>query len=134
MISWRAWFGPTIGPGLRALARGGTSRTVVAEERVAKSHSRQVTFPRDLEDEAEIREQVASLAGEVLAQAVAEERVVTHVGVVVRTSTFFTQTKTGKLALATTEPEPVIAKALEVLERFEISRPVRLLGVRLDLA
>jgi DNA polymerase-4 len=128
------WFGPTIGPGLRALARGGTSRTVVAEERVAKSHSRQVTFPRDLEDEAEIREQVASLAGEVLAQAVAEERVVTHVGVVVRTSTFFTQTKSGKLALATTEPEPVIAKALEVLERFEIIRPVRLLGVRLDLA
>jgi DNA polymerase-4 len=85
-------------------------------------------------DETEIREQVAALSREVLAQAVAEERVVTHVGVVVRTSTFFTRTKTGKLALATTEPEPVIAKALEVLERFEISRPVRLLGVRLDLA
>lgn len=128
-----AAFGPTTGPGLRALARGGTSRNVVAEERAAKSHSRQVTYPRDLTDPAQIREQVAALAREVLAHGVEEGRVVTHVGVVVRTSTFFTQTKTGKLAAPTVEPDPIVAKAWEVLERLEITRPVRLLGVRLDL-
>ena len=127
------WFGPTIGPGLRALARGGTSRTVVAEERLAKSHSKQITYPQDLTEAAAIHEQVTALTREVLSQVVAEERVVTQVAVIVRTSTFFTQTKTGRLASATTEPEPVVAKALEVLGRFEISRPVRLLGVRLDL-
>ena len=127
------WFGPTIGPGLRALARGGTSRTVVAEERLAKSHSKQITYPQDLTEAAAIHEQVTALTREVLSQVVAEERVVTQVAVIVRTSTFFTQTKTGRLASATAEPEPVVAKALEVLGRFEISRPVRLLGVRLDL-
>jgi len=128
------WFGPTTGPALRALARGGTSRTVHAEERVAKSHSRQVTYPQDLVDPVVIREQIAVLAREVLTQVVDEGRVVTHVGVVVRTSTFFTQTKTGKLELTTTDADAVIAKAWEVLGRFAISRPVRLLGVRLDLA
>lgn len=126
-------FGPTIGPGLRALARGGTGRTVVDEERVAKSHSRQVTYPEDLVDSDEIRAQVGVLARQVLAQAVAEGRSVTQVGVIVRTSTFFTQTKTGRLAAPTTEVDPVVSKAYEVLDRFEITRPVRLLGVRLDL-
>lgn len=129
-----AAFGPTIGPGLRALARGGTARTVVAEERVAKSHSRQVTYPEDLVDPAEIRAQVGALARDVLAQAIAEGRSATQVGVIVRTATFFTQTKTGRLAVPTTEADLVVTKAQEVLDRFEITRPVRLLGVRLDLA
>lgn len=129
-----ATFGPRTGRGLRALARGGTSRTVVAEERVAKSRSRQVTFPRDLTDPTEISARVESLARDVLADVLAEERVATHVGVTVRTSTFFTSTKTGKLAAPTTDDASVVGKALEVLSRFEITRPVRLLGVRLDLA
>lgn len=128
-----AAFGPSIGPGLRALARGGTSRTVVAEERVARSRSRQVTYPQDLTDEAEISAQVEILARSVLADVVAEARIPTHVGVTVRTATFFTSTKTGKLATPTADAEDVVAKALEVLGRFEITRPVRLLGVRLDL-
>jgi DNA polymerase-4 len=58
---------------------------------------------------------------------------VTHVGVTVRTRTFFTQVKTEKLPEATTDPDIVEAGALRVLARFEITRPVRLLGVRLDL-
>ncbi len=45
-----AWFGPTIGPGLRALARGGTARTIDPTERVARSRSKQVTYPQDLTD------------------------------------------------------------------------------------
>lgn len=129
-----AWFGPTIGPGLRALARGGTARTVDPVERVAKSRSRQVTFPSDLTDPAEIRERIAALTSEVLADVTADGRLATHVGVIVRTATFFTQTKTGKLPAPTDEPDAMVAKAWEVLARFEITRPVRLLGVRLDLA
>jgi DNA polymerase-4 len=128
------WFGPTIGPGLRALARGGTARTVDPVERVAKSRSRQVTYPSDLTDPAEIRGQIAALTREVLADVTAEGRLATHVGVIVRTATFFTQTKTGKLPAPTTDPDAVVAKAAEVLVRFEITRPVRLLGVRLELA
>jgi DNA polymerase IV len=43
-----AWFGPTIGPRLRVLARGGSSRTVTSEPWLARSKSRQVTFASDL--------------------------------------------------------------------------------------
>jgi len=127
------WFGPTIGPGLRALARGGTSRTVHPEERPARSRSKQVTYPHDLTDPAEIATQVASLTDDVCRAVFAEDRVVSHVGVIVRTSSFFTQVKTGKLSAPTAESAPVVTRALEVLQRFEITRPVRLLGVRVDL-
>ena len=64
---------------------------------------------------------------------VAEGRVVTHVAVKVRTSTFFTRTRSGKLPEPTTDPDAVGAHAARVLARFELWRPVRLLGVRVML-
>jgi DNA polymerase-4 len=128
------WFGPATGPALRVLARGGAARTISTEERVARSRSKQVTYPRDIADAEEIRRQIGALTREVCAEVFAEGRTATHVGVVVRTASFFTQVKTGKLAQPTTEPEPVVERALIVLDRFEITRPVRLLGIRVDLA
>jgi DNA polymerase-4 len=128
------WFGPTTGPRLRALARGGVSRTVSSEERPARSRSKQVTFASDLTDPTEIAGQVSALTADVCREVFGDGRVATHVSVVVRTSSFFTQVKTGKLAEPTSDPAVVAARALAVLERFEISRPVRLLGVRVLLA
>jgi DNA polymerase IV len=128
------WFGPTIGPSLRVLARGGAARAVVTEERVPRSRSKQVTYPADITDPAEIRTQIRALTADVCAEVFAQGRVATHVGVVVRTASFFTQIKTGKLAEPTTDPAQVVDHALVVLDRFEITRPVRLLGVRVDLA
>lgn len=129
-----SWFGPTIGPRLRVLARGGASRTVSTEEWVPRSRSKQVTFPHDLTDPAEIADQLTILTQDVCREVFAEGRVATHVSVVVRTSTFYTRIKTGKLAEPTTEPDQVEARARDVLGRFEITRPVRLLGVRVLLA
>jgi DNA polymerase IV len=129
-----AWFGPTIGPHLRVLARGGGSRTVTVEPWVARSKSRQVTFPADLTDPSLIADEVATLARDLCAEITSDGRRATHVGVTVRTRTFFTQVKTGKLPEATTDKDIVEAGARQVLARFEITRPVRLLGVRLDLA
>ena len=63
----------------------------------------------------------------------AEGRRVTHVAVKVRTATFFTRTKISKLDEPTTDPEVVAARALVVLGRFPLDRPVRLLGVRVVL-
>lgn len=128
------WFGPSTGPWLRALARGGTSRTVHPEERPARSRSKQETFRHDLTEAAEIAAQITRLTEDVCATVFVEGRTVTHVGVIVRTSTFFTQVKTRKLPVASAEAAPVVSTALEVLGRFEITRPVRLLGVRVDLA
>ena len=128
-----AWFGPTIGPHLRRLARGGGSRTIITEPWLARSKSRQVTFPHDLTDTAVIADHAASMARELTVEVGADGRLVTHVGVTVRTKTFFTQVKTGKLPEITSDPDIVEAGARQVLARFEITRPIRLLGVRLDL-
>jgi DNA polymerase IV len=129
-----AWFGPTIGPRLRVLARGGSSRAIATEPWLARSKSRQVTFASDLTDADAIGQEVAAMARELCAEIKADGRQVTHVGVTVRTRSFFTRVKTGKLSEATTDPKIIEAGARAVLARFEIDRPVRLLGVRLDLA
>lgn len=128
------WFGPTIGPHLRRLARGGGSRSVSTEPWVPRSKSRQVTFPHDLADAGEIAEHVVRMARELCAEISADGRQATHVGITIRTRTFFTQVKTGKLPAATVDPDVVAAGAHSVLARFQITRPVRLIGVRLDLA
>jgi DNA polymerase IV len=129
-----AWFGPTIGPRLRVLARGGSSRTVTSEPWLARSKSRQVTFASDLTEPDAICDEIAAMARGLCAEIVADGRQATHVGVTVRTRSFFTQVKTGKLPEVTSDPDVVEAGARAVLARFDIQRPVRLLGVRLDLA
>jgi DNA polymerase-4 len=100
---------------------------------VPRSRSREETFEQDLSTADEIRAQVIRLAEEVTASVVAEGRRVTHVAVKVRTSTFFTRSKISKLPEPTTDPAAVARAALSVLDRFELFRPVRLLGVRVEL-
>jgi DNA polymerase-4 len=73
------------------------------------------------------------MAVEVAEAVVAEGRRVTHVAVKVRTPTFFTRTKISKLPAPTTDPAEVAQLAHIVLGRFELTRPVRLLGVRVML-
>jgi DNA polymerase-4 len=126
-------FGPRIGPWLKLLGLGGDDAPVVDEPHVARSRSREVTFEHDLTSGTEIEGHVARLAAEVTASVAADGRVVTHVAVKVRTATFFTRTKISKLPEPTTDPEDVTRVALVVLGRFELHRPVRLLGVRVML-
>ena len=58
-----------------------------------------------------------------------------HVGITIRTRTFFTQVKTEQNSPRPRSiPDVVAAGAHGVLARFQITRPVRLIGVRLDLA
>jgi DNA polymerase-4 len=127
-------FGPRIGPSLRIQGLGGDDAPVRDEPHVAKSRSREETFRRDLVERSEIEAQVTRLAREVTASVVADGRVVTHVAVKLRTATFFTRTRTGKLPAPTTDPQEVARMALVVLDRFEPARAVRLLGVQVVLA
>ncbi len=126
-------FGPRIGPHLRVLGLGGDDAPVVDEPWVARSRSREVTFEADLTSRDEMHEHVAHLASEVTGSVVAEGRRVTHVSVKLRTATFFTRTKISKLAQPTTDIADVAAIAGVVLDRFDLDRPVRLLGVRVVL-
>jgi DNA polymerase-4 len=129
-----AAFGPTIGPNLKLLGLGGLPSPVHSAPRVAKGRSKEVTFERDVHDHAEIEAVVVEFARELTESVVDEGREVTHVAVKVRTPSFYTRTKISKLEQPTTAPDVVAAKAIDVWRRFELTRPVRLLGVRVQLA
>lgn len=126
-------FGPRTGLWLLLLAKGGGDTDVSAEPWVPRSRSHVVTFPRDLTDRAEMDSAVTELAHQALQDVLASGRIVTRVAVTVRTATFYTRTKIRKLAGPTTDLQTITAAALRVLDLFELDRPVRLLGVRLEL-
>ncbi|BBZ14726.1 DNA polymerase IV [Mycobacterium branderi] len=128
-----ATFGPRTGLWLLLLANGGGDDVVSAEPWVPRSRSHVVTFPRDLTDRGEMAAAVTELARRTLSEVVAESRIVTRVAVTVRTATFYTRTKIRKLEEPTVDADVVVAAALHVLNLFELDRPVRLLGVRLEL-
>lgn len=128
-----AAFGARTGLWLLLLAKGGGDSHVSAEPWVPRSRSHVVTFPRDLTNRAEMNTAVTDLAEQALNDVLAEARVVTRVAVTVRTATFYTRTKIRKLDAPTTDRDAIVAAALRVLDLFELDRPVRLLGVRLEL-
>jgi DNA polymerase IV len=126
-------FGPRTGLWLLLLAKGGGDTEVSAQPWVPRSRSHVVTFPRDLTDRSEMDLAVTDLARRTLDDVVVSARIVTRVAVTVRTATFYTRTKIRKLAEPTTDPDVIVAAALQILDLFELDRPVRLLGVRLEL-
>jgi DNA polymerase IV len=129
-----ATFGPRTGLWLLLLAKGGGDAGVSAEPWVPRSRSHVVTFPHDLTDRAEMQTAITELAHQALGEIVEQGRIVTRVAVTVRTSTFYTRTKIRKLEQAGTDSDAITAAALAVFDLFELDRPIRLLGVRLELA
>ncbi|MCK0438513.1 DNA polymerase IV [Gordonia alkaliphila] len=129
-----AIFGPHKGNWLYVLARGGGDDTITVVPPPARSHSRSVTFPRDLTEPEEIRAAAHELLAQVVQQVVDEDRLPIRVGVTVRTSSFRTRTKLRKLAQPTTDSASIAPVVDELLAAFDVDRPVRLLAVRLELA
>jgi DNA polymerase-4 len=126
-------FGPTTGLWILLLAKGGGDSNVSAEPWVPRSRSHVITFAKDLTDRAEIDSAVVELAQQTLAEIVAQDRVVTRVAVTVRTNTFYTRTKIRKLPSPSVDADVITQTALDLLALFELDRPIRLLGVRLEL-
>ncbi|MGA8249871.1 MAG: DNA polymerase IV, partial [Mycobacterium sp.] len=129
-------FGPRTGLWLLLLAKGGGDTEVSAAPWVPRSRSHVVTFARDLTDRAEMDQAVTDLARRTLDDVMAmtpKARIVARVAVTVRTATFYTRTKIRKLAEPSTDPDVIVAAALQILDLFELDRPVRLIGVRLEL-
>src|ERR1700712_2648447 len=128
-----ATFGPRTGLWLLLLAKGGGDTNVSAEPWLPRSRSHVVTFPHDLIDRAEMDSAIMELARHALDDVLQSARTVTRVAVTVRTATFYTRTKIRKLDAPTTDADVITAAALRILDLFELDRPVRLLGVRLEL-
>ncbi len=126
-------FGPRIGPWLRRLATGEDPTPVTAEPSVPKGRGRERTFQVDLTDPAEIRREVTRLAREVHEDVLREGRPVVRVIVKVRFAPFATSTHGVPVSPPTLEADRIERAALAALERFELDRPVRLLGVRAEM-
>ncbi len=129
-----ARFGPNTGPWLVSLGRGLGRRTVSGEPWIARSHSRETTYQQDLSQWQDIRNAVVALTHRVHQDVLADGRPAGRVAVKVRFAPFFTSTRSASLAAPTTDRAVLERAALEVLERFDHDRPVRLLGVRAEFA
>jgi DNA polymerase IV len=125
-------FGPTMGPYYRTLALGAGDTEVVGTPYVPRSRSREVTFQQNLSDRAEIGAAVATLARRVAEDVVAEGRPARRVAVKVRFAPFVTRTHSLTLDAPTSDATVLERSALAVLDRFDLDRPVRLLGVRAE--
>jgi DNA polymerase-4 len=127
-------FGPTMGPWYRVLALGLGGTTVDPSPHVARSRSREVTFQRNLPVGADLAEHIAALAHRVAADVADEGRPAVRVAVKVRFAPFFTHTRSVALAAPTGDPALLEQAAHDALARFRLDQPIRLLGVRADLA
>ncbi|WP_371405894.1 DNA polymerase IV [Kribbella sp. NBC_00662] len=125
-------FGPNMGAWYAALGRGlgDTQVTDVPREPVSRSHEE--TFPTDLVELPDIQRELRRIAEEVTREVVADGRTIQRVWVKLRFISFYTPIKSRKLKSPTQDPEVIATTALELLQKFEIRRPIRLLGVRVE--
>lgn len=125
-----AEFGPSTGPHLRNLGRGGTSAVVDDSPWVARAHGHETTYQRDLTTPEEVEAALRSLADQVVADLRAEGRPCERVHLKVRFAPFLTFTKVRKLPEPTYDAAVITATAQELLRKLDRDRPIRLLGVR----
>lgn len=125
-------FGPKMGPWYAELGRGDGARVVDDTPWVARGHSRETTFQRDLTEPAQVVDAVRDLTARVLADVQAEARPVIGLTLKVRYAPFVTTTRARKIP-ATTDPDDVLARALDLAADIEPGRPIRLLGLRAEM-
>ncbi|GAA1962721.1 DNA polymerase IV [Microbacterium deminutum] len=128
-----AEFGPRMGLWYAQLGRGDGSSVVDDTPWVPRGHGRETTYQQDLAEPAQIDGAVRELLAQVLADVRAEGRPVVGLTLKVRYAPFFTKIYTKKIP-TTFDPDLVLAKTMELVERIEPDRPVRLLGVRAEMA
>ncbi len=124
--------GPTMGPRYVGIARGQGRTDIIGTAYVPRSRSRETTFQQDLVDWADVRTEIEKLARQVSADVLIDGRHTVRVGVKVRFKPFVTTTASARLAQPSQHPDVLAAAALEIIERFDHDRPIRLLGVRAE--
>lgn len=126
--------GPATGPWLVQLARGLDPSPVTSSPYLARSRGRETTFQQDLDDWDDVRREVARLAGLVADDVAGEQRPAIRVVVKVRFAPFSTRTHGQSLGTPTADRAVIEQAAQAALGQFSAGRPVRLLGVRAELA
>ncbi len=126
--------GPMTGPWLRQLATGEDDGQVSDEPYVPRGHGHERTFQQDLTDPEEIGRELSRLVHELMEDLRTDGRPVERVVVKVRFVPFTTRQHGGKLAEPTTDQIVIERAAQEALGKFDLGRPIRLLGVRAEFA
>lgn len=128
--------GPTMGPYYRGLATGASAQPIDPQPYVPRAHGRETTFQADLDDWDAIADEVRALTARVVTDIDAEGRPAARVGLKIRFAPFVTLTRSLTLPAPTNDRQALAEAAVSLLDRLEPqqrSRPVRLLGVRLEM-
>jgi DNA polymerase-4 len=126
--------GPTMGPWYHRLGRGVDTNPVDPTPWVARAHGREETFQVDLETDEEVEAAVRRITRRVVADIDAEGRPAWRVGLKVRDRAFQTTNRSRKLPDGPTNDPDLLADAVvALLAKVERRRPVRLVGVRLEM-
>jgi DNA polymerase-4 len=142
--------GPTMGPWYHRLGRGVGDTVVDATPWVPRAHGREETFQVDLEDRAAVDDAVRRLTARVVEDIDREGRPAVRVGLKIRFRPFVTFTRSLTLPAPTNDVAVLAEAAVGLLDRLDDLarpggpgpgeqppypvRPVRLLGVRLEMA
>ncbi|MFJ4210299.1 DNA polymerase IV [Paenarthrobacter sp. NPDC089675] len=126
-------FGPKMGPWYAQLGRGDGAAEVDDTPWVARAHGRETTFQQDLTEPGQIQDAIKELAARVLEDVAAEGRPVVGLTLKVRYKPFFTKTYARKIP-ETFDRDEVLAQALDLTSKMEPDRPIRLLGLRAEMA
>jgi DNA polymerase-4 len=128
-----AEFGPRMGLWYAQLGRGEGASVVDDTPWVARGHGRETTFPQDIVGAEAIEQAARDLLAQVLEDVTAEGRPVVGLGLKVRYAPFHTKTFTKKIT-STFDRDLVLAGTLALVAKIEPGRPIRLLGVRAEMA
>lgn len=130
LVQLRASFGESYSRHLHEASNGRDERPVVTY-REPKSISAETTFDEDTQDWQALAKTLARYAKRVADQLHAKGYVGRTVGIKLRFSDFDLVTRDRTLAAPTDDPLDIRRAAFECLERVELNRRVRLLGVRI---
>ncbi len=128
-----AEFGPNTGPHIGRLGRGVSSATVDDTPWVARAHGRETTYQQNLILPEEIAAAIRALAEQVVEDIRAEGRACARVHLKVRFAPFFTFNRSRKLPEPTFDPAVLAETGIDLLEKLDDSRPIRLLGLRAEM-
>jgi DNA polymerase IV len=126
-------FGPRTGPWLRRLGRGVDTAPVDPTPWVSRAHGRELTLQQDTADWDEVADHVRALAARVADDIAREGRPAARVGVKIRYRPFTTRQRSLTLSVPSGEVETLTRAAISLLERFDHTRSVRLVGVRAEM-
>jgi DNA polymerase-4 len=126
-------FGPKMGPWYAQLGRGEGASEVDDTPWVARAHGRETTYQQNLTEPSQIQDAIKELTAQVLKDVAAEGRPVIGLTLKVRYAPFFTKTYARKIP-ETFDREEVLAQALGLTAKMEPERPIRLLGLRAEMA